>query len=307
MSQSQFMLRCNPMQADPAYVAYFFGGPMGQHLLLENRSQVGVPAIARPVTTLRTLKIPLPPLNEQRGIASILGSLDDKIELNRSMSRTLAGIVQATFDQWFVVEEGQPLPSGWRTAPIGEVLVVRGGTTPSTDFPEFWDGECLFCTPKDMSALGTTVLLDTERHVTELGLGRTGSGLLPAGTVLMSSRAPIGYLAIAERATAVNQGIIAMVCEGELSNHYALCWARRNQSAVLARANGSTFLEISKGSFKKIPIVVPSKRALKPFDTIADSAYRRIAVIEAQSRSLRAVRKLLSPRLLDGTLAVAEE
>ena len=102
MSQRQFYLRCDRSKAIPEFVTLYFRSPEGQHRLLANRSQVGVPSIAQPVSYLRTIEIPLPPLPEQRAIAHVLGTLDDKIELNRRMNETLEEMARALFKSWFV-------------------------------------------------------------------------------------------------------------------------------------------------------------------------------------------------------------
>ncbi|MBS3919963.1 MAG: restriction endonuclease subunit S [Deltaproteobacteria bacterium] len=102
ISQRQFYMRCNRQRAIPEFVVYYFNTPEGRHKLLANTSQVGVPSIAQPVTYLRTIEIPLPPLPEQRAIAHILGTLVDKIELNRRMNETLEAIARAIFKSWFV-------------------------------------------------------------------------------------------------------------------------------------------------------------------------------------------------------------
>ena len=102
VSQSQFYMRPNPSEAIPEFIVAYFKTPEGQHELLANASQVGVPSIARPVTYLRSIEIPIPPIQEQRDIAHIIGALDDKIELNRRMNETLEEMAQALFKSWFV-------------------------------------------------------------------------------------------------------------------------------------------------------------------------------------------------------------
>ena len=102
ISQRQFYMRCDRMKAIPEFVTVYFKSYEGQHQLLANSSQVGVPSIAQPVTYLRTIEIPLPPLTTQRAIAHVLGTLDDKIELNRRMNETLEGMARALFKSWFV-------------------------------------------------------------------------------------------------------------------------------------------------------------------------------------------------------------
>ena len=106
---------------------------------------------------------------------------------------------------------GDELPEGWRVGKLGEVTKICGGTTPSTKNPNYWDGEFCWATPKDLSNSKEMFLLSTERKITEEGLKRVSSGLLPKGTLLLSSRAPIGYLSFANVELAINQGFIALL------------------------------------------------------------------------------------------------
>jgi len=282
----------------------------------------------------KRLRITLPPPGEQRAIGRILGSLDDKIELNRRTNETLEAIARALFKSWFVDfdpvraktegrDPGLPphvadlfpdsfedselgeIPRGWRVAAIGELAVVVGGSTPSTKEATFWeDGRNCWATPKDLSVLATPVLLETERRITDAGLAQIASGLLPRGTVLLSSRAPIGYLAIAEVPLAVNQGFIAMRPAPGVSNLFLLYWAEWAQEEIVSRANGSTFLEISKSNFRPIPVVAPPREVFESFDHVARPTYSRIVANERETRTLISLRDGLLPRLLSGQLRV---
>jgi len=102
ISQRQFYMRCDRSKVIPEFITYFFKTPEGQYRLLANTSSSGVPSIAQPVSYLKTIDVPVPPLPEQRAIAAILGALDDKIELNRQMNKTLEAMAQALFKNWFV-------------------------------------------------------------------------------------------------------------------------------------------------------------------------------------------------------------
>ena len=136
-------------------------------------------------------------------------------------------------------EEG--VPEGWTWSTIGDQVEVVGGSTPSTKIESYWDGGVAWTTPKDLSGLRSLALFDTARTITTAGLATVSSGLLPAGTLLMSSRAPVGYLAISQIPLAVNQGYIAMICEKSLSNCFAYLWCKENMETILQHANGSTF------------------------------------------------------------------
>ncbi len=286
-------------------------------------------------STLKRMKFLFPPFIDQHAIASILGALDDKIELNRKMNETLEAMARAIFKSWFVdfdpvraKAEGQAppglkpeigalfpnsfedsdlgeIPKGWRVCPIGDVVQVLGGGTPSTKEPTYWEGGIHpFCTPKDMASLTDPVLLQTERHLTDEGLTKVSSGQLPVGTVMLSSRAPIGYLAIAETPVSINQGIVAMVCDGELPNLYVLHWTSINMDRIIANANGSTFLEISKRNFRPITVVIPEQDVLQRFTQIVEPLYQRVVSLLRQIQHLAALRDALLPKLISGELRV---
>ena len=285
---------------------------------------------------MESMEVGLPPLPEQRAIAHVLGTLDDKIELNRRMNETLEQMARALFKSWFVDFEpvrakmdgrwrrgeslpGLPaehydlfpdrlvpselgeIPEGWEVKALGEVVDVVGGTTPSTKVAEYWDGGAhCWATPKDLSALSSPVLLDTERKVTDAGLRQIGSGLLPKGTLLLSSRAPIGYLAVSEEPVAINQGFIAMPPRKGISTLFMLYWCGVFHDEIINHANGSTFLEISKRNFRSIPLLAPPEAVLTAFDRLAHTLHEHMVSNERESRALATQRDVLLPGLVSG-------
>jgi type I restriction enzyme S subunit len=128
--------------------------------------------------------------------------------------------------------------------------------------------------------------------------------LLPAGTVLLSSRAPIGYLVISQVPVAVNQGFIAMICDKALPNYFVRLWAQDNMDAIVANANGTTFLEISKKNFRPLPVTVPPKPVLDEFVRRVEPLHRRMVLNLEESRTVAALRDALLPKLLSGELRV---
>lgn len=298
-----------------------------------------IPSTTRAAVYVRDLTVPK--LEEQAAIAAVLGALDDKIELNRQMNTTLEAMARAIFKDWFVDfgptrtkmalrgEDPQKediartpylapdiwslfpdrldadgKPEGWPSSTIGQEVEVVGGSTPSTKEPAFWGGEISWATPKDLSSLSTPVLLSTERRITETGLAQIGSGLLPIGTVLLSSRAPIGYLAITQIPLAVNQGFIAMICNKRLSNVFVWLWTQANMETIHQKANGSTFQEISKANFRPISLAMAAPELLSAFDEIVRPLYDRIVANEKESRDLAALRDYLLPKLMSGEVRV---
>jgi type I restriction enzyme S subunit len=304
--------------------------------IARNKQTTGLGHVTK--VDLERIEVGLPSKPEQRAIAEILGALDDKIELNRRMNQTLEAMARAIFKSWFVDFEpvrakidgrwrrGQSLPGlpanlhdlfpdsfedsdlgkiprGWRIAPIGETVDVVGGSTPRTEESSFWDdGVHCFATPKDLSQLDGPILFATERKITDSGLAQIGSGLLPVGTVLLSSRAPIGYTAIAETPVAVNQGIAAVLCGDTVPNYYAYFWIKENLDVILSHANGSTFLEISKGNLRRIGMLVPQDPTLRRFGDLVAPLFRRLADNLTESRTLAAIRDALLPKLISGEL-----
>jgi type I restriction enzyme S subunit len=329
------LLRPNRSVVDPRFLLYAYLGPEFQ-ATLKAKTIPGSTVDRILLTELPDFPISVPSLDDQRAIGSILGALDDKIDLNRRMNETLESMTRAIFKSWFVdfdpvrakVEGRQPagmdaetaalfpvafdssglanVPRGWGFRPVGDVVRVVGGSTPRTENAEYWSGAIPFATPKDLSLLVSPVLLETERCITQAGLEQIGSGLLPSGTVLLSSRAPIGYLAIATMPVCVNQGFVAMICEGEIPNHYALLWAKQNMDEIVGRANGTTFLEISKANFRPIPMLVPNLRALERFEQTVKPAYAAIENNARQSVTLTQLRDSLLPKLLSGELRIRD-
>jgi len=287
-------------------------------------------------TGLANLVLPFPSLSEQRAVACLLGALDDKIELNRRTNETLEAMASAIFKSWFVdfdpvrakMEGHQPfgmdpelallfpdlftpgstgwIPSGWNLAAIDDCVTVVGGSTPSTKVPSFWGGTIAFATPKDMASLESFPLLQTARSITEAGLSTISSGLLPAGTVLLSSRAPIGYTGISEIPVAINQGFIAMKCDGELPSSFVLYWTRHSLPAIIANASGTTFLEISKKNFRPIQALVPPDPVLRAFEQLTSPLHRKIVNNLQESSLLGQLRDILLPKLMSGHLRVAD-
>lgn len=275
-------------------------------------------------TRIYDYKFKAPNLETQTAIAEILSSLDNKIEINNQINQNLEALAQALFKQWFVDFEfpdknGNPykssggkmieselgeIPDGWNTGKLDEIVNIKGGTTPSTKEPLFWNGDFYWTSPKDLSNLKFPVLLTTEKKVTEKGLKKISSGLLPKGTLLLSSRAPIGYLAITEIETAINQGYIAINSKNGFSNLYMLYWLKQNMDLVIERANGSTFLEISKSNFREIKTSFPPLEVHNKFILQLDLLFKQLTLNLKENKELETLRDLLLPKLMSGELEV---
>ncbi|HBC3848177.1 TPA: restriction endonuclease subunit S [Vibrio cholerae] len=284
---------------------------------------------------LANLPIRIPPLDIQLQCVSVLYSLDKKISHNIKTNQTLEEMAQAIFKSWFVdfdpvkakMNGDQPegmdaataslfpeklvsetgLPEGWKLSEIGDEVTVVGGGTPSKKNDDFWiDGHIHWTSPKDLSGVQDKVLLDTASKVTEAGLKKISSGLLPVDTVLLSSRAPVGYLALAKVPMAINQGYIAMKCEKQLPPEFVLQWCVHRMDEIKQRASGSTFAEISKKSFKPISVVVPTSEVLSAYQKLVKPLYDAITSNARQNEQLSILRDTLLPKLLSGDVKLSD-
>ncbi len=327
------IVRCGE-RINNRFLAYYINTETSKHIAAH---LVGAVQQHFNVGSARDLLINLPPLVEQKAIAKALGALDDKIELNRRMNATLEAMARALFKSWFVdfdpvrtkMAGAQPfgmdaetaalfpsrlvsselgdIPEGWTVDQIGNVVAVVGGGTPSTENLEYWTGgQHAWATPKDLSALKSPVLLSTERQITDAGIRVISSGLLPSGTVLMSSRAPIGYIAITETPVAINQGFIAIICNKQLPNLYVWQWLQINLDMIKSHANGSTFQEISKGSFRPLACLVPEVKVLEKFQEIVLPIWHRLVANEKERLGLEKTRDYLLPKLISGDVRIPD-
>lgn len=246
------------------------------------------------------LKIPVPNNTTQKFIGDLYFNLCLKIDLLKRQNETLETLSKTIFRQWFV-EEAEV---NWEERKLDDVISVKGGTTPSTIRPEFWNGTIHWTSPKDLSNHNSIFLFDTDKKITERGLKEIGSGLLPIGTVLLSSRAPIGYLAITEIPVAINQGYIAIICDKLVSNYFIYLWCKANMPDIENAGNGSVFQEISKTTFRSLDFKIPPTEKLKMFDSEVEPMFQKIKSNAKQINTLTHLRNSLLPKLMSGEVQI---
>ena len=227
-----------------------------------------------------------------------------KSKLERRLPHGMDEETAALFSDTFVETEHGLIPSGWKWGKLGDCISIVGGATPSTKNNEFWDGPYNWTSPKDLSGSESVILLDTEKTITEAGLAKISSGLLPENTVLMSSRAPIGYVALTKIPVAINQGYIAILPEGTMSPNFMLSWINFNMRLIEAYSSGSTFPEISKREFRKLPILIPPAELIEKFNEKTNRLYEFMETCLKQMNSLRSIRDAVLPKLMSGEIGV---
>ena len=330
VSQSQFYIRCNKLRAIPEFVTMYFKSPEGQYQLLANTSQVGVPSIAQPVTYLRTIEIPLPPLPEQRAIAHVLGTLDDKIELNRRMNETLEEMARALFKSWFVdfdpvrakVALASPPSdeSDWTVErarayldrmddSVAELFPDRLVDSELGEIPEGWD----------VKAVGELI---------ELAYGKAlkADDRKPGAIPVYGSNGQVGWhdeRIVAGPGIVVgrkgNPGIVTWVHSDffpidttfyvvpKNSNHWLtfLFFALAAQDLPSVSAD-SAVPGLNRNLAYMNLQVVPDRTVVEEFDNYVESIFTRRHDLEEESRQLSAQRDVLLPRLMTGWLTALE-
>lgn len=241
-------------------------------------------------TSLEGMDIPLPPLEEQERIAGILGSLDDKIEANTRLIQTLLDTADSVFQKFY--SECELSESTYAS------LKVYGGGTPSTKNEIYWGGDIHWLTPTDVTSLGSPILFDTARKLTEDGLNACSSKLHPAGSIMMTSRATIGAFAINQYPAATNQGFIVAVPQREEERWWIYHHMKKDVPEMINSANGTTFLEISRRTFKGLPYGSLSDENLDKFHAVVNPLYELIKSSEQENLQLAATRDALIKRLI---------
>jgi type I restriction enzyme, S subunit len=267
-----------------------------------------------PIIKFPDFEVDLPDIDKQQKIAAILSAYDDMIENNRRRIHLLEEAARLIYREWFVrlrfpghehvpVHDG--VPEGWEDRAIGEIAETIGGGTPSTKNPEYWDaGDITWFVPSDLTSNDSLVMLESERCITASGLRSSSAKLLPPNTILMTSRASIGYFGLYDGEAATNQGFISVIPHDDIYRLYVLFNLMSRKDEIEARAGGTTFKEINKTTFRNMRIILPSFELASRFDALASPMISQIRVLKKQNKSLTRARDLLLPRLMSGEITV---
>ena len=301
ISQSQFRVRCND-KVLPEYLVYYFHTPIGQHKLLSNASQVGVPALARPSSTFQQIEVELPELSIQKRVVEIITTIQKKIENNQELNDNLEQQAQSYFQELFV-DNADP---EWAIGTISDLGTVVGGSTPSKAKPEYYtESGIAWITPKDLSINKSKFVSHGENDITELGLKNSSAAIMPEGTVLFSSRAPIGYIAIAAGEVTTNQGFKSVVPKPEIGTPFVYFFLKNALPVIEGMASGSTFKEVSGSTMKNVPAVIPDAETLAKFSDFCAPIFAQQRILEEQNQSLATLRDNLLPKLMSGEIDVS--
>ncbi len=266
------------------------------------------------ITAQRRLQIVFPSNDIQGRIADMLSAYDDLIDNNRRRMALLEEAARQLYREWFVrlrfpghehtrITNG--VPEGWERRRIGDVADCVGGGTPSTSVSSYWeDGDVTWVTPTDATRNRHFVLLDSEKKITEAGLQNSSAKLVPPHAVLMTSRASVGFFAVAGREVCTNQGFISIVPTDATLWPYFLFHLSERVEEIRVMASGSTYPEVSRGKFRGLEVLLPKHSLTLAFGEYATEVLKQVRVLKQQDEKLRAARDLLLPRLMAGKMPV---
>lgn len=247
-------------------------------------------------------EVPVFSYEEQRKIAGILEVLDRKIKLNTEINKNLEQQSQAYFDELFVVNADP----NWSECTLSDIGSVVAGGTPSKSKPEYYvDQGIAWITPKDLSVNKSKFISHGENDISELGFSKSSAAKMPAGTILFSSRAPIGYIAIAQNEVTTNQGFKSVIPNENISTAYMYFLLKNLLPTIEGMASGSTFKEISGTAMKSVPTVMPDADTIQLFSSFCEPVFKEQEILEAENQRLSALRDSLLPKLMSGELDVS--
>ena len=200
-----------------------------------------------------------------------------------------------------------PIPRDWELSAIGDVINTVGGGTPSRKEPDYWtDPSITWFTPSDLTKAPAMFAFDSADQINDLGLAKSSAKIFPARTVMMTSRATIGEVAIATTDASTNQGIISCVPNERLSEFHLYFWLDANVNYFLTLAGGATFKELRKSTFRDLPIAVPPPALESRFNEVVGPMGALIENLLRQNAVLSEALDLLLPRLVSGELDVSD-
>ena len=248
---------------------------------------------------IKDFEISLPPLSIQKEIASILIPLDDKIENNKKINHHLAELIDAQFAH--LLEDNELYKSTF--SEIGEIV---GGGTPSKKVDDYWNGDIPWLSPKDLSLNPAMFTSRGQNSITELGYKKSSAKLMPRNSILFSSRAPIGYITIAENDISTNQGFKSIIPKPEYPYTFVYELLKQETPSLESSASGSTFKEVSGTHLKNHEIRIPPHSAIIKFHESVEPLFKTINLNEKEIQKLIEVRDFLLPTLMSGEISVSD-
>ena len=332
INQSVALLQSNG-KGDFRYIKYLLEAPEYQRKMESDSDGSTIKHIY--ITRVDKMIIPLPPRKEQQGIVSILGTLDDKIELNRKTNETLEAMAKALFKSWFVdfdpvkaKAEGHPtglpaeisdlfpdsfedselgeIPSGWECCSFTQLVEVISGGTPKTSVDEYWNGSVNWFSVVDAPSSSDCWVIQTEKSITHQGLNNCSSKLLSTGTTIISARGTVGKVCLAGQDMAMNQSCYGLRSKAENGGFFCFYLTKSLVEILEARAHGSVFSTITRDTLEGVSTISPSLEVIQSFNGIAGALLGKIKNNLEDNRILGNQRDALLPKLISGEIRIPD-
>lgn len=320
-------VRCDKSKINSRYLSYYFKQKEFKNMMLNVSVGATMPSLNTDI--MNNIEIYAVDRETQDKIADLLDAIDTKIEKNIFTITEIEMMVKTIYSYWFLQydfpdENGKPykssggkmiwneelkreIPVGWRVGTIETIGDVVGGGTPPTKHTEYYCKEGIgWITPYDLANTTDKYIAHGQRDITEEGIKKSSAKLLPRGTVLMTSRAPIGYLAIASEVVCTNQGFKSIVPKSGFGSEFVYYTILNVIPYIKSLGTGSTFTEVSKEVVSEVKIVVPPKEIHQSFENSILKFSMQIKVLEGERRELSSLRDFLLPLLMNGQIGFRE-
>ena len=325
LGQRLVLLKIDKSKCLPKYLLYTL---MSEYVQLQIRriNQTGSIVSNLNISSLRELKIPLHSFEEQKKIANILSSIDDKIQINNQINQELEAMAKTLYDYWFVQfdfpdQNGKPykssggkmvyhpelkreIPEGWGVESVKDFESnIITGKTPSRKNSDSFGGKIPFITIGDIR--GNTFVYSTSETLTDLGASEQNNKYLPQDSLCVSCIATVGEIGFTTEPSHTNQQINSIVFEDE-TNRYYLYFALKNyfENANASAKTGNTFANMNKEDFSGIKIIFPNKEIKNNFHKITETYFSQIKCLQGQNQELTQLRDWLLPMLMNGQVKV---
>ncbi|MGE5582351.1 MAG: restriction endonuclease subunit S [Bacillota bacterium] len=280
------------------FISYQLGSNRLKEWLVQHSHGATMPSLNQEILSL--LPLILPPLHEQHAIASVLSSLDDKIDLLHRQNKTLEAMAETLFRQWFVEEADE----GWEEGSLLELIQLVGGGTPKTSIPDYWDGDIPWLAGGDIASNHKSFVLKTEKTITEKGLKNSSAKLLPKFATIISARGTVGKYCLLAQPMAFSQSNYGIL--PKVDNCYFFTYLLINHlvEELQSSAYGSVFDTITTTTFKENRVLIPAKDKIIGFETAVLPYFNKMFVNKSQIHTLEKLRDTLLPKLMSGEVRV---
>ena len=286
---------------DNRFLYYFLKSQEGQDEI--RKGLVGSSQPKLPIYNIERFEIPDISIDIQMKIVEIIEGIDKKIKTNEEINKNLEQQAQAYFNELFVVNA---VPT-WSECTLSDIGTIVAGGTPSKSKPEYYAKQGIaWITPKDLAVDKSKFISRGANDISELGFSKSSATKMSAGTVLFSSRAPIGYIAIAQNEVTTNQGFKSVVPNEAIGTAYVYFLLKNLLPTIEGMASGSTFKEISGTGMKSVPTIMPDMNTIQRFNNFCEPIFKEQEVLEAENHRLSTLRDSLLPKLMSGELDVTD-